>query len=302
MKINKLVKRGFSGGPYNPLRYKSHMAPRSTLTKEQITKLNYSLASIPQSPVRNLRHVNPTRQSGPLPPYDGPVTMEDIRKIYYNTSVGYDQDGCHQDPEEIMRRVPGITRKEAEHITTLGLNPDEEIDFAYIAYNIGLDVFYKPNSIYVGRQVVTDSKGEKQEIYINGQAYEDMSVLNIGHAPSYTHTDYHWEIFLWGELAIHPLVDFDLSVPATWFEYEEENWAEYNMLEDQFSLPEDLRKESEKHPNCSKEIWYSQEDLDKIEKLRNPDWVPDGLAYDVYNDPDFRSNRKEVENNDKRLN
>jgi len=29
------------------------------------------------------------------------------------------------DVEEIMRRVPGITRKEAEHITKIGLNPAE---------------------------------------------------------------------------------------------------------------------------------------------------------------------------------
>ena len=201
-----------------------------------------------------------------------------------------------------MRRVPGLTRKEAEHITTLGLNPDEEVDYAYIAYNIGLDVFYKPNSVYVGRQVVTDSKGEKQEVFINGQAYEDMSVLNIGHAPSYTQTDYHWEIFLWGELAIHPLVDFDLSVPATWFEYEEENWAEFNMLEDQFSLPEDLRRESERHPNCTGEIWYGQEELDEFEEVRREDWTPSGLVYDVYNDEEFKRERKVLENNDKRVN
>ena len=55
------------------------------------------------------------------------------------------------DPEEIMRRVPGITRKEAEHITTLGLNPDEEVDYAYISHNIGLDIFYPPNSVYIAR-------------------------------------------------------------------------------------------------------------------------------------------------------
>jgi hypothetical protein len=29
------------------------------------------------------------------------------------------------DPEEIMRRVPGITRKECEHIVKLGLTPNE---------------------------------------------------------------------------------------------------------------------------------------------------------------------------------
>jgi hypothetical protein len=49
------------------------------------------------------------------------------------------------DPEEIMRRVPGITRKEAEWITKLGLTPQEQVDYAYLAYNIGLDVFYLSN-------------------------------------------------------------------------------------------------------------------------------------------------------------
>lgn len=50
-----------------------------------------------------------------------------------------------------MRRVPGLTRKDAEHITTLGLNPDEEVDFAYMAHNIGLDIYYDPNNCYIGR-------------------------------------------------------------------------------------------------------------------------------------------------------
>jgi hypothetical protein len=40
-------------------------------------------------------------------------------------------------------------------VTRLGLNPDEEVDFAYIAYNIGLDVFYMANQVYIARQVVT---------------------------------------------------------------------------------------------------------------------------------------------------
>ena len=78
-------------------------------------EIEHSLA--PFKPVRNMRHVNPTRQSGPLPPYEGPYTMEDVRKIYMQTHVGYDMNYCSTDPEEIMRRVPGITRKEAEFIT-----------------------------------------------------------------------------------------------------------------------------------------------------------------------------------------
>lgn len=102
-----------------------------------------------------MRHVNPVRESGPLPVYDGPYTMEDIRKIYANTTIGYDLNHCSTDVDEIMRRVPGITRKEAEFITRLGLSPDEEVDFAYIAYNIGLDIFYLTNQMYVARQVVT---------------------------------------------------------------------------------------------------------------------------------------------------
>lgn len=68
--------------------------------------------------------------------------------------------------------------------------------------------------------------------------------------------DFHWEIFLWGEMGIHPLVDFDLSVPDTWFEYEEESWSEWCILEDQATIPEELRRISRKHPNCSKELFY----------------------------------------------
>ena len=79
-----------------------------------------------------------------------------------------------------MRRVPGLTRKEAEWITKLGLSPQEQIDFAYIAYNIGLDVFYFSNQMFVARQVVTNSKGEKVEVLWNSQAYEDITLLNVG--------------------------------------------------------------------------------------------------------------------------
>ena len=77
--------------------------------------------------------------------------MEDIRGIFHDTTMGLDVDGIHTAPEEIMRRVPGITRKEAEHITTLGLSPNEEVDYAYIAHNNGLDVFYPVNSVYIAR-------------------------------------------------------------------------------------------------------------------------------------------------------
>ena len=50
-----------------------------------------------------------------------------------------------------MRRVPGLTRREALRIQQLGLTPDEEIDYAYIAVNMGIDVFYDANQAYVCR-------------------------------------------------------------------------------------------------------------------------------------------------------
>lgn len=62
-------------------------------------------------------------------------------------------DHCPQstDIEEIMRRVPGITRREVLRIQQMGLTPDEEIDFAYIVVNNGMDVFYEANQAYVAR-------------------------------------------------------------------------------------------------------------------------------------------------------
>ena len=286
--LSHSVKRlfGFSG-PYNPLRFKDQLVPRKFPEDKEIEEHLVSTFSMPSNPVRNVRHVNPIRQSGPLPPYDGPFTMEDIRKTFFNSSIGRDFHYCYTEPEEIMRRVPGITRREAEHIIKLGLNPDEQVDFAYLVYNNGLDIFYKPNSVYIARQVLTNSKGEKTEVYWNAQAAEDMAHLPVGNAPVSEFADYTWEIFLWGETAIHPIPDFDLSVPNTWFEYEEETWQTFAMIDDQFTLPEDLRRQSEKHSNASRELWRSQEDLERIEKMKDPDWVPE-TKYNVYQKEDFK--------------
>lgn len=78
--------------------------------------------------------------------------MEDIREINQNICIFEGgPTSLHNEPEEIMRRVPGISRKDAEHIITLGLTPDEEIDFAYIAHNIGLDIYYPSNAVYFAR-------------------------------------------------------------------------------------------------------------------------------------------------------
>jgi len=288
---------GARAGPYNPYKYKEYLVPRTQPKDEEIYNFTRSFYSIPGSPVRNMRHINPVRESGPIPPYDGPYTMEDIRRTLWNTSIGF--DGCYiqHDVEEIMRRVPGITRKEVEHIVQLGLNPDEQVDYAYLAYNLGLDVFYLSNQVYVARQVITNSKGEKVEIYMNAQAYEDLGMLNVGFAPILENVDYHWEIFLWADPPIHPLGDFDLGVPQSWFEYEQEWWGEQTMQEDQINIPENIRPyPTPRNPHCRKELWKSQDDLQEMINMQSEGWTPD-TRLNVYNDPNFLKPKDNIENN-----
>jgi len=55
-----------------------------------------------------------------------------------------------------FNKVPGLTRREALKIQTLGLSPYEELDYAYLVVNNGIDVFYEvDNNAYLLRQVVT---------------------------------------------------------------------------------------------------------------------------------------------------
>eukprot|EP01017_Pseudomicrothorax_dubius_P028069 TRINITY_DN3310_c0_g1_i2.p1 TRINITY_DN3310_c0_g1~~TRINITY_DN3310_c0_g1_i2.p1 ORF type:complete len:320 (+),score=89.75 TRINITY_DN3310_c0_g1_i2:149-1108(+) len=286
-------------GPYNPYRYKEHLVPRGFPKNEELYEYLRSLQSIPAPPVRNMRHINPVRESGPLPAYDGPYTMEDIRRTMWQSSVGRDFCYVTVDVEEIMRRVPGITRREAEHITKLGLNPDEQVDYAYIAYNLGIDVFYLTNQCFTVRQVVTNSKGEKVEVLWNSQAYEDLAMLNVGFAPIMESIDQHWELFLWADPPIHPLVDFDLSVPNTWFEYEQEWWGENVMLEDQMNLPEDIRAyPTPRNPHARKELWKSQDDLQEMINMTEESWYPQNTKFNVYRQQNFIKPKEVIQNND----
>lgn len=106
-------------------------------------------------PVYNMRSVHPVRQSGPIPAYYGDYTMEDVRTHIQNLKAGFEGVPESTDVEELMRRVPGLTRKEALKIQSLGFTPWEELDYAYLVVNNGIDVFYEPNHAYIGRQVLT---------------------------------------------------------------------------------------------------------------------------------------------------
>lgn len=78
-----------------------------------------------------------------------------------------------------MRRVPGITREEAEYIRTLGLTPDDEVEIAYWYKNIGYDIYYPLNLTYTLRQVVTNSKGEKVEVVWPAQSWDECGDLHV---------------------------------------------------------------------------------------------------------------------------
>jgi hypothetical protein len=178
-----------------------------------------------------MRHIHPVRQSGPIPAYDGPWTMEDIKKLYGQMKAPWDPTMQSTDVEEMMRRVPGLTRREALRIQQFGFQPDEEVDFAYLVVNLGIDVFYEANQAYICRQVVTNSKGEKTEILWPSATYDEMTQMVFGNAPIWEMHENPWDPIP-GELpmCIHP--DFDLGVPYTWFEYEQDARINYLMTED----------------------------------------------------------------------
>lgn len=150
----KFQVKNFSHGPYNPLNYKQKLVNTDYLTTEEAYYRQKKEREYGDAPSYSMRHVHPIRQSGPIPPFAGPYTMEDIRKTQYYQRAGdpVTESTC---AEELMRRVPGLTKKEALKIQTFGLSPWQEIDYAYIAVNNGIDVFFETNAGYTARQVVT---------------------------------------------------------------------------------------------------------------------------------------------------
>lgn len=151
----KTTSKGFSHGPYNPLNYRTKLVPERRITTEESYYLEKKALEVGNKPMYSMRHVHPIRQSGPIPPFAGPYTMEDVRKVSYHMRVGSEPVPESTSAEELMRRVPGLTKKEAIKIQSIGFSPLEEIDYAYIVVNNGIDVFFNPNFGYVARQVVT---------------------------------------------------------------------------------------------------------------------------------------------------
>lgn len=59
------------------------------------------------------------------------------------------------------------------------------------------------------------------------------------------------------------------------------------MQEDQFNLPEDLREQvSPRNPHCTAKLWKSQEQLEKEQRMMDPDWFP-ASQHNLYSQPSF---------------
>jgi hypothetical protein len=218
---------------------------------------------------------------------DGAYNMEDIKKMYGKMKCPWDHTAQSTDVEELMRRAPGLTRREALKIQQFGLTPEEEVDYSYLVVNNGLDVFYEANQAYIARQVVTNSKGEKVEILWPSASFDEMTTMSYGSAPIWDYMENPWDLIP-GELPmrIHP--DYDLGVPFSWFEYEMDGRMQNLMTEDQIYIPESERPyPAEKNPHCSGHYWRPQEDLLEEEEMRDPNWYPKDTYYNIYNQPSF---------------
>lgn len=218
--------------------------------------------------------------------------MEDIKKLYGDMRAPWDHTAQSSDVEEIMRRVPGLTRREALRIQQFGLTPHEEIDYAYLVVNNGIDVFYEANQAYVLRQVVTNSKGEKVEVLWPGSTFDEMTMMVYGNAPIWEMHENPWDPIP-GELPIRVHPDYDLGVPYTFFEYEMDSRLHYLMTDDQMYIPEDERPfPSVKNPHAHSYIWKSQENLIEEDEMRDPNWFPKDTYYNIYNRDDFQRQDK----------
>lgn len=153
--LNKLGKKFFGHGPYNPLNYKTKLVPENRVSTEEEYLHSKKMTEFGNLPMYSMRHVHPIRQSGPIPPFSGTWTMEDCRRAGHNVNAGWEKVQESTSIDELMRRVPGLTKKEALKIQSLGFTPICELDYAYIVVNNGIDVFFDPTSSYIARQVVT---------------------------------------------------------------------------------------------------------------------------------------------------
>lgn len=293
LNFQSAFKKFFSHGPYNPMNYKHKLVSDRKLTTEENYFIIKKQEEFGALPMYNMRQVHPIRQSGPIPAYYGDYTMEDVRKHMWDMRAPYEAVHESTDPEELMRRCPGLTKKEALKITSIGLSPFEELDYAYLVVNNGIDVFYPDNNAYLVRQVVTNSKGEKVECLFPAFEGDEFTYMPFSQKAGYERMDHAWDPVP-GEPPVCPVPDYELGVPHSFFEYEMDNRLHMIMCFDQQGIPEEQRPcPLPKNPACSKDYFRPQQDLKEEVEMENPDWYPRDTAYNIYNKNDFRQNKND---------
>ena len=71
------------------------------------------------------------------------------------------------------------------------------------------------------------------------------------------------------------------------------------IIEDQYSIPEDIRvKESPKHPNARASLFRSQDKLQELEAMKDPEWFPQGTRYNIYNQDNWVREPENRQEND----
>lgn len=120
---------------------------------------------------------------------------------------------------------------------------------------------------------------------------DEITYINFSTAPGLERWDNAWDPVP-GEAPICPMPDYELGVPASYFEYEIDNKMHLLMTHDQSYIPEPERPcPVPKNPHCSKDYWRPQSDLERDQKMEDPDWVPN-TYYNVYNTEKFTESKK----------
>jgi hypothetical protein len=95
-----------------------------------------------------------------------------------------------------------------------------------------------------------------------------------------------------GEAPYMTQPDYELGVPASYFEYETDNRLHGMMTFDQQFIPESERPcPVPKNPHCEAELWRPQADLEHDHLMEDPEWVPN-TVFNVYNKKDFKGQPK----------
>ena len=72
------------------------------------------------------------------------------------------------------------------------------------------------------------------------------------------------------------------------------------VLEDQMSLPEDMRPyPTPRNPHARSELWRSQDKLAEDVEMQDPNWYPKDTTLNIYNQKDFKGQKQIIQNNDR---